>query len=405
MRILLGVSGGIAAYKACEIVRSFQKRGFEVSVIMTQNATRFIGIETFRALTGDDVHSSLFDADDPIPHIHLAEAADAFVIAPATANVCAKLASGIADDLLSATALASTCPLFVAPAMNVHMFEHPATQQNLKTLEERGAHIIAPDSGYLACGEVGVGKLPEPEDIVCAVSEHLSSHPRSSEGILAGRKVLITSGPTVEPIDPVRFVSNRSSGKMGSALAKAAVQAGAQVSVVSGPVGVPYDAKAQVVFVQTAKEMLSAVLQKSEEADILICAAAVSDMRPDEAALQKLKKGHDDERLACIRMVPNPDILYEVGCRKHAGQVIVGFAAETEDAVEHGREKLARKGADIMVVNDVVAHDVFGSDTNTVFIITEDEERALGELPKTEVAKQVLGKAASMLLDEVCARP
>ncbi len=398
MHILVGVSGCIAAYKACELVRQLQKEGCDVSVVMTAHAQRFVGLDTFRALTDGKAYAELFGASDPIPHIHLAEQADALIIAPATANVCAKLAGGVADDLLTSTALACTCPVFVAPAMNVHMYENPATQANLRTLTARGIQVLAPDSGYLACGEVGPGKLPDPQVIAQAALEQLASDGfLQEEGPLGGRRVLITSGPTVEPIDPVRFISNRSSGKMGAALVTTALEAGAEVTVVTGPVSLAYDSRAQVIPVMTAQEMFDATCEAFEEADIAICAAAVSDFRPKELAACKLKKGRDDAELETITLVENPDILSWLGHAKREDQVVVGFAAETEDALAHGHEKLNRKGADIMVVNDVAVQEVFGSDLDAVTILTGSDEIALKELPKTEVARQVIGIAASTL--------
>ncbi len=398
MHILLGVTGCIAAYKACELLRELQKAGCEVSVVMTEHAQRFVGLDTFRALTEGRAHASLFHEADPIPHIHLAEQADAFVIAPATADVCAKLAGGIADDLLTSTALACTCPLFVAPAMNVHMYENLATQANLRTLAQRGIQVITPDSGYLACGEVGPGKLPDPKAIARFVLEAVEGNQRAGKsGSLRGRAVLITSGPTIEPIDPVRFISNRSSGKMGAALALAAVEAGAEVCVVSGPVNVAYDPRVKVIPVQTAEEMLKAAQEEFPQADVVICAAAVADMRPAHSASSKLKKGRDDDSLTCLELVENPDILSRLAREKRDDQVVVGFAAETEDALAHGRDKLHRKGADMLVVNDVAAHEVFGADTNTVAILTEADEVVLEELPKTEVARQVIEVSAELL--------
>ncbi len=398
MHILVGVSGCIAAYNACELVRQLQKEGCDVSVVMTAHAQQFVGLDTFRALTDGNAHAELFGTSDPIPHIHLAEQADALIIAPATANVCAKLAGGIADDLLTSTALACTCPVFVAPAMNVHMYENPATQANLRTLAARGIQVLAPDSGYLACGEVGPGKLPDPQMMAQAVLESLAPDGfHQGEGPLRGRRVLITSGPTVEPIDPVRFISNRSSGKMGAALVAAALEAEAEVTVVTGPVSLAYDSRAQVVPVMTAQEMFDATCEAFEEADIAICAAAVSDFRPQESAACKLKKGRDDAELKTIALVENPDILSWLGHAKREDQVVVGFAAETEDALTHGRGKLYHKGADVMVVNDVAAQEVFGSDVDTVTILTGSDEVALEELPKTEVARQVISIAASTL--------
>ncbi len=394
MNILVGVTGCIAAYKACELIRSFQKAGCDVSVVMTQAATRFVGVETFRALTQGQAKVSLFDDADPIPHISLAEQADAMVIAPCTADVCAKVACGIADDLLTSTVLACTCPLFIAPAMNVHMYENAATQANLEVLRSRGVHVIAPDAGYLACGEVGAGKLPAPERISRAVLACLDGRSEASEQALAGKRILVTSGPTVEPIDDVRFISNRSSGKMGAAIAAAALDAGASVTVVSGPVSIAYDARAEVVSVQTAREMRDAACTAFSNADIAICVAAVADYRPERAHAGKLKKGADDDALSCIRMVPNPDILSELGHAKRPDQMVVGFAAEAGEAEAHAREKLARKGADLIVANDVSAQDVFGSDEDEVSFVSEHAITRLARMPKPEVARALIALIA-----------
>lgn len=392
MHILVGVTGCIAAYKACEVVRELQRAGHEVSVVMTAAAQKFVGLATFRALTQGRVKVSLFDDADPIPHIALAEEADAFVIAPATANVCAKLAHGIADDLLTSTALACTCPVFVAPAMNVHMYENAATQANLDALRSRGVRVITPDAGYLACGDVGPGKLPEPSAIAHAVLDALSGI-----GALAGKQVLVTSGPTVEPIDAVRFISNRSSGKMGAAIARAALDSGAKVTVVSGPVSVAYDARAEVVRVETATEMLSAAEEAFADADAAVCAAAVADMRPERAEARKLKKGRDDAALASIPLVENPDILSALGHGKHVGQVVVGFAAETEDVLSNAQEKLIRKQADLIVANDVSEGAVFGADTDEASFVTSSGVEHLGLLPKTEVAARLMERLSEMI--------
>lgn len=392
MHILVGVTGCIAAYKACEVVREFQRAGHEVSVVMTASAQEFVGLPTFQALTQGRAKASLFEDRDPIPHIKLAEEADALVIAPATANVCAKLAHGIADDLLTSTALACTCPVFVAPAMNVHMYENAATQANLDVLRSRGARVITPDAGYLACGDVGPGKLPEPSAIARTVLDALSG-----TGPLSGKRVLITSGPTVEPIDAVRFISNRSSGKMGAAIARAALDAGAQVTLVSGPVALSYDERAQVVSVQTAQEMEEAVRRAFDDADAVICAAAVADFRPVDPVCRKLKKGSDDAALASISLVENPDILSTLGHAKRAGQIVVGFAAETEDILHNAQEKLVHKEADLIVANDVSEGAVFGADVDEVTFITASDVERSGLLSKTEVAVRLVERLAEMM--------
>ena len=302
--VLVGVTGCIAAYKSCEIVRLLQKAGVRAKVVMTEHATEFVGPTTFRALTREPVAVGLFDdPSDPIHHVSLAQEADCFVIAPCTANVVAKIANGLADDLLTTTALACTCPLVVAPAMNVHMYENPATRYNLGKLHIRGARIVEAGDGYLACGDVGRGRLAEPADIVAAVLEELDM--RSD---LAGRRVMVTAGPTVEPIDPVRYLTNRSSGKTGYALARAAADRGADVTLVSGPVALPEPEGVRTVHVETAREMLSAAQGAFAAADIAVFSAAVADMRPREAAARKLKKGEADALLGTIELVENPDI-------------------------------------------------------------------------------------------------
>lgn len=397
MKVLLGVTGCIAAYKACEVLRALQKAGADVQVVMTAAATEFVGPQTFAALSGHPVATTLFgDMADAIPHIRLAEGCDAFLIAPCTADVLAKLACGIADDLLTSTALACTAPLMVAPAMNVHMYENAATQANIAVLEARGVHVLTPTSGRLACGEVGAGKLPDPRDIADALLELLEVRATRS---LAGRTVLLTSGPTIEPIDAVRFVSNRSSGKMGSALARAALDAGAQVRIVSGPVAVAYPPAAQVVPVETAQEMLRAAEQEADDADVVICAAAVADYRPAEARTGKLKKGTDDGALEVVRMVPNPDILKTLAQRRRPGQVIIGFAAETEDAAAYGAQKLAAKGADMIVANEVGAGCAFGTDDDKAWLILPAATEELPLMPKAQLAQRIIARAAELLLE------
>lgn len=395
MKVLVGVTGCIAAYKACEIVRALQKAGVEVEVVMTKAATSFVGPQTFAALTGHPVGLSLFDdTTDPIPHIRLAEGCDAFLIAPCTANVAAKLAMGIADDLLTSTALACTAPLMIAPAMNVHMYENAATQANLATLRARGVHVLDPAYGRLACGDVGAGKLPEPADIARAVLDLLHS---ADAGALAGRRVLITSGPTVEPIDPVRFVSNRSSGKMGSALAEAALAAGAQVTVVSGPVSVCYPDAASVIFVDTACQMLDAAQRCAPDADIVICAAAVADHRPANPAAHKLKKDDDDAALASIAMVGNPDILHSIAEGKRADQVVVGFAAETDEVLANAQAKLHRKGADMIVANEVGAELGFGTDDDKAAFIMRESVEELPLMAKRQLAERIIERTCNLL--------
>ena len=392
--VLVGVTGCIAAYKSCEIVRGLQKRGCRVKVVMTEHATHFVDPLTFRSLTHEPVAVGLFDdPSDPIHHISLAEEADVFLIAPCTANVAAKMACGIADDLLTTTALACTAPLVVAPAMNVHTYEAEATQRNLRTLKARGARIVEAGSGYLACGDVGRGRLADVDAIVEAALEALEGARRAD---LAGLSVLVTAGPTEEPVDPVRFLTNRSSGKMGYAVAAAALARGAQVTLVSGPVALEPPAGADVVRVRTACEMLEAARPAFADADIVVFTAAVADLRPAHPADRKLKKGADDALLARIELVSNPDILATLAQERRAGQTVVGFAAETENAVENARVKLETKGADLIVANEVGEGRAFGTDDNQAVLVSRDGERALPLMPKRQLADAILDRALEL---------
>lgn len=391
--VLLGVSGGVAAYKSCGILRGLQKRGYRVKVVMTEHATRFVDPVTFRALTHEPVGVGLFDDPaDPIHHISLAEECDLLLIAPATANVLAKLACGIADDLLTTTALACTAPLLLAPAMNVHMYEAAATQANMRTLRERGAHFVEAGEGYLACGEVGRGRLAETEAIVEAACSILSAN-RGRD--MEGMRVVVTAGPTVEPIDAVRFISNRSSGKMGYALARAALQRGAQVTLVSGPVALEPPTGATVVSVRTAQEMLEAAEAAFAHADIAVCAAAVADVRPAHASQRKLKKGRDDDALARIELTRNPDILATLARGKRTDQVVVGFAAETDDLIGNARRKLETKGADLIVANDVGDGAVFGADDDKAWLVSAESIVELPVMAKDALADRVFDAVAA----------
>lgn len=389
--VLVGVTGCIAAYKSCEIVRGLQKAGVRVKVVMTEHATEFVGPTTFRALTHEPVAVGLFDdPSDPIHHISLAQEADVFVIAPCTANVMAKIANGIADDLLTTTALATTSPLMIAPAMNVHMYENAATMANRGKLEMRGAEFIEAGEGYLACGDVGRGRLADPSDIVTAVLARLGiAHD------LAGLRVLVTAGPTVEPIDPVRYLTNSSSGKMGYAVAEAAARRGADVTLVSGPVTLQPPSGVHTVRVRTARDMLQACEEAFQDTDIVVCAAAVADMRPEVAAASKLKKATDAEALSTIHLVENPDILATLGAAK-GRRTVVGFAAETDDVVANGRAKLEKKHADLIVANEVGYRKTFGEDTNTAVLIMADEEVTLPTMSKRDVAERILDQALAL---------
>lgn len=389
--VLIGVTGCIAAYKTCEIIRLLQKAGVRVKVVMTQHATEFVGPLTFRSLTHEPVAIGLFDdPSDPIHHISLAKEADLFLIAPCTANVIAKLAHGIADDLLTTTALAMTAPIMIAPAMNVNMYEHPASRNNRALLHNRGVEFIDAVAGYLACGDTGKGKLADPEDIVAAVLKKLGVR-RDLEGM----HVMITAGPTREAIDPVRYISNHSSGKMGYALAQAAVARGARVTLISGPVSIPAPEGVSLVPVISAREMLSAAQSTFEDADIAIFAAAVSDMRPAQGADHKLKKGVDDEFLAHIELTKNPDILATLAEQK-THQVVVGFAAETHEVHAYAKDKLVRKHADMIVANEVGAHKGFGTDENEVWLVDAHGEEHIPRASKFDVAQVILDKALEL---------
>jgi phosphopantothenoylcysteine decarboxylase / phosphopantothenate---cysteine ligase len=386
--VLLGVSGGIAAYKAALVARSFKASGAEVTVVLTEAATRFIGADTFAALTGEPAYTSLWDRPGEVLHVRLAREADVAVVVPATANVLAKLAHGLADDLLTATLLEATCPLVVAPAMHSGMWEHPATQTNVAILLDRGVLSVGPATGPLAHGDEGIGRLAEPEDVVAAVRGALA--PRD----LAGRKVLITSGPTHEPIDPVRFLGNRSTGKMGAALAAEALDRGAAVTVVLGP-GASVPPGVEVVPIATAEEMRDSVLARFAEADAVVMAAAVADFRPKAIAEEKLKK---DAGVPELLLEPTPDILAELGERR-TNQVLVGFAAETEDLEQAGRSKLESKHLDLVAVNLVGRSGTgFGADTNEAMLLAADgEDVPLRRWTKRELAGAVMDRVAVLL--------
>lgn len=454
--VLVGVTGCIAAYKAGEIVRGLQKAGVRVKVVMTEHGTHFVDPVTFRALTHEKVAVDLFDdPSDPIHHISLAQECDVFLIAPCTANVMAKVACGIADDLLSTTALATTATLAIAPAANVHMYEAAATQENMATLRRRGVRFIEGDAGYLACGDTGRGRLADPAVIVretlgllaervgldalreaceqhgevpfAAVMEQISAvssrHPeRCAEsasapiptdapqpgavadgaatmpaGALAGRTVLVTAGPTVEPIDSVRYISNYSSGKMGYAIAEAAAAAGARVVLVSGPVALAAPAGMEVVPVKTARDMLAAAASVFPAADAAIFAAAVADLRPANPADRKLKKGRDDAALANVPLTENPDILATLAAGKRPDQYVVGFAAETNDVLMNAHSKLQKKNADMIVANQVGDGLAFGTDNNEVWLVTEGDDVLLPLMSKRAVAERLVEVVAAHL--------
>jgi phosphopantothenoylcysteine decarboxylase/phosphopantothenate--cysteine ligase len=390
--VLLGVTGGIAAYKACSLTRLLTGAGALVQVVMTRSATRFVGPDTFAALSGRRTYADLWEEPGAVLHVRLAREADLAVVAPATANVLAKLAHGIADDLLTSTLLEAACPLLLAPAMHTGMWEHPATRANVAALRERGARIVGPEAGPLAAGDEGLGRMAEPEEILRA-AEELAAAGRD----LAGRRVVVTAGPTWEPIDPVRFIGNRSSGRMGAAVAKEAFDRGADVTLVLGPGTVEPPPGPRVVRVETAEEMRAAVLEAAAGADAVVMAAAVADFRPTAPAPEKLKKELGPPEL---HLEPTPDILAELGSRRPEGLVLVGFAAETAgDALEAGRGKLAAKGLDLLVVNEVGRPGTgFGAETNRAAILGSDgSEEPLREWTKAELARAICDRLAALL--------
>jgi phosphopantothenoylcysteine decarboxylase/phosphopantothenate--cysteine ligase len=394
MKIALGVSGGIAAYKAAEIVRLLQDRGIRVQVVMTRAAQEFVRPLTFAALSGEKVITDLFgsDAEQPnidsaVEHIAVAQSIDALVVVPATADVLAKFAQGIANDFLSTLYLATTAPVVVAPAMNVNMWNHEATQANLRILRERGVRIVEPGTGYLACGMTGPGRLAENESIVAAVLEILGV---SQD--LSGETILITAGPTREKIDPVRYITNRSSGRMGYAIAEAAIRRGARVLLVTGPTSITPPGQAETTHVETAEQMREAVLRLLPESSIVIKTAAVADYKPKAQADQKIKR----KGPLTLELEPTTDILAELS-RKKRSQLIVGFAAETENVLENARKKLATKALDAIVVNDVSREGVgFDSDRNAVTIIMHDEVVEVPETSKQQVAQRVLDQVVRL---------
>ena len=395
--IALGVSGGIGAYKAVEVARGLQQNGHDVVAVMTRAATRFVGPLTFEAITRHKVITGQWapGANADIEHIALASTIDLLLVAPATANIVAKFAHGLADDFLSALYLATKAPTLLAPAMNTNMFEHPAVVRNLETLVARGVRMVEPGSGYLACGWIGKGRLAEPDDVVAAAERVLQPAGRST---LVGRRILVTAGPTYEDIDPVRYVGNRSSGKMGYALAAEAVHRGAVVTLVSGPTPLAPPAGADVVRVRSAAEMHAAVMARAADQDGVIMAAAVADYTPMEKAPLKLEKA--DGPMA-ITLGRTKDILADLGrlpSRAAGRPVLVGFAAETHDVVAHARRKLQRKGVDLIVANDVSRPDAgFEGDTNAVTLVEADSEEEVPLQSKAAVASRILDRLERLL--------
>lgn len=382
-KILLGLSGGVALYKMADLVSKLNKAGADCRVIMTDHAEKFVGKSTFQALTKHKVYDDLFAEEEFIPHIELTKWADVFLIAPATANILAKMATGVADDLLSTTALASMCPIMVAPTMNVRMFDHPTTQTNIKLLADRGVEVISPPAGHLACGDVGKGRLPEPEDLIELLEAHFTSKD------LVGKRILVTAGPTVEYFDPVRFLSNRSTGKQGFALARQAVRRGAEVCLVHSPVHlkVPQGLACEKT-VETSQDLLEALREPFKTCHALIMAAAPSDYRPKEIKDHKIKKEDQDGRT--IDLVANPDILKTLTEEKK-DQVVIGFAAETRNVEAYAREKLESKRMDYIVANDVSENGAgFAGETNIVHILSETDQKDYPIMTKEEVADLIL---------------
>jgi len=395
MKVALGVGGGIAAYKAAEVVRLLQDRGIRVQVVMTESAQQFVRPLTFAALSGEKVITGMFESgaepaniDSAVEHIAVAQSIDALLVAPATADVLAKFAQGSATDFLTTLYLATAAPVVVAPAMNVNMWNHPATQANLETLRKRGVRVVEPGEGYLACGMTGPGRLAENEAIIAATLEALGAAQD-----LAGETILITAGPTREKIDPVRYLTNRSSGRMGYALAEAALRRGARVLLISGPTSLTVPNGAEVTRIESAEEMRQAVLNRLPQATVVIKTAAVSDYRPKFAATQKIKR----KRAMSLELEPTADILSELA-RQKTSQILVGFAAETENVLENARQKLASKSLDAIVVNDVSREGTgFDSDRNAVTIITHHEVVEVPETSKWDVAQRVLDQVVRLI--------
>ena len=394
-RVLLGITGGVAAYKSAHLARLLTAAGAEVTVVMTESATRFVGPDTFAALTGRTVHTSLWERPGEVLHVRLAHEADLAIVAPATANLLAKLAHGLADDLLTSTLLEYAGPLVIAPAMHTGMWEHPATRGNVETLEGRGIKFVGPVDGALAHGDSGLGRLAEPEIIA---AEALAVLGGAVAGSMIGRTVVVTAGPTYEPIDPVRFIGNHSSGKMGVAVAAEAARRGATVHLLLGPGTVAPPAGVQVVRITTAEQMREAVMRYAEETDAIVMAAAVADFRPKDAATGKLKK---DDGTPEVALEPTPDILAELGERPQR-PYLVGFAAETSDVEVHGRAKLARKHADLLVANEVGREGTgFGSETNHAAIVwVNGDDIALRDWTKRELASVIVDRIEAALRAE-----
>ena len=386
--VVLGVTGGIAAYKACELTSRLRKAGAQVYVIMTENACNFVAPLTFETLSNHPAVTDTFARPDTweVEHIALAKRADVFVIAPATANILAKMAHGIADDMLSTTVLATRAPIIVAPAMNTGMWDSIATRENVKTLESRGVRFVGPEGGFLACGDTGAGRMSEPKEIFNAIADILC--PRRD---LEGLRVLVTAGPTQEKIDPVRYISNRSSGKMGYAIAEAAAQRGAKVTLVTGPVKLSPPRDVETVSILSTQDLYDVMTVRCPDMDIVIQAAAPADFTPAHAAEQKIKKQGDGDLVITLKQTP--DVAAQVGKLKKPGQTLVGFAAETNDVLENAQGKLKKKNLDMIVANDVTAAGAgFDVDTNIVTFVTSKGKETLPCLPKRQVADELLDR-------------
>jgi phosphopantothenoylcysteine decarboxylase/phosphopantothenate--cysteine ligase len=393
-RVVLGVSGGIAAYKAVEVLRLLTEAGHSVRVVPTRTALKFVGAATFEALSGERVTSKVFDDVPDVPHVRLGQTAELVLVAPATADLLARAASGRADDLLAATLLTARCPVVYAPAMHTEMWEHPATVENVRVLRSRGAVVLDPDVGPLAKGDVGPGRLPSPESIVSVALAALAGAVRGAD--LAGRRVVVSAGGTREYLDPVRFLGNRSSGRQGYALARTAAARGAEVTLVAANVSLPDPAGVKVVRVVSADDLRGAVLDAAADADCVVMAAAVADFRPAERSATKVKK--TGESPPPVALVANPDVLVEVVAARRSGQVVVGFAAETDDALANGREKLARKGCDLLVVNEVGDGLAFEVEDNAAVVLGADgSETEIPRGPKDAVAHAVWDLVAARL--------
>ncbi|WNZ13034.1 bifunctional phosphopantothenoylcysteine decarboxylase/phosphopantothenate--cysteine ligase CoaBC [Streptomyces sp. 11x1] len=387
-KVVLGVSGGIAAYKACELLRRLTESGHDVRVVPTDSALHFVGAATWSALSGNPVSTEVWESVHEVPHVRIGQEADLVVVAPATADMLAKAAHGLADDLLTNTLLTARCPVVFAPAMHTEMWEHPATQENVETLRRRGALVIAPAVGRLTGVDTGKGRLPDPAEIFEVCRRVLARG--VTEPDLVGRHVVVTAGGTREPLDPVRFLGNRSSGKQGYALARTAAARGARVTLIEGNTGLPDPAGVDVVRIGTAVQLREAVLKAAPDADVVVMAAAVADFRPETYASGKIKKkdGQEPEPVVLVR---NPDILAEISAdRPRPGQVVVGFAAETDDVLANGRAKLARKGCDLLVVNEVGERKTFGSEENEAVVLGADgSETPVPYGPKEALAETV----------------